>query len=84
MPVACFGICCAETAGSGTCGFKPCAVRIESAVALSRLGSVGSVSVFGLTKLKALVRSPSTARRYALMFVSLTLKRSSRKRSTEV
>ncbi|MNL60611.1 hypothetical protein D3C87_1844410 [compost metagenome] len=40
--------------------------------------------VFGLTKLKAEVRSPATARRKLLILVSATPKRASRKRSTEV
>jgi len=43
-----------------------------------------AVLLFGLAKLKALVRSPHTARRQAEMLGSITPKRCSRKRSTEV
>ncbi|MNV33601.1 hypothetical protein D3C71_1249730 [compost metagenome] len=46
--------------------------------------SVGRASVFGVAKLKALVRSPHTARRNGEMLGSFTPKRVSRKRSTEV
>jgi hypothetical protein len=71
--------------GTGTAGSRCCAARSASAASrVVRPASVGNASVFGVLKLKALVRSPQTARRNGLMFGSCTPKRASRKRSTDV
>ncbi|MNV49144.1 hypothetical protein D3C71_1410880 [compost metagenome] len=70
--------------GSGT-AVKACwSARTWSAPARVRLFKSGSASSLGVAKLKAEVRSPSTARRHGLMLSSGTPKRASRKRSTEV
>ncbi|MNL13401.1 hypothetical protein D3C87_1343080 [compost metagenome] len=78
--------------GSGTCGrfvlpsaSNSCVLRsVSASVRVVRPVSVGSVSPLGVAKLKALVRSPHTARRNGEMWGSLTPKRASMKRSTEV
>ncbi len=81
--MACCGNC--ALAGGTTCGSTSWSARTLSASALVRLpASTGSTSVLGVAKLKALVRSPHTARRNGLMLSSFTPKRASTKRSTEV
>jgi hypothetical protein len=83
VPVACLGS--VALVGGTICASACWSARSLSASALVRVpASVGSTSVLGVAKLKALVRSPLTARRNGEMFSSFTPKRASRKRSTEV
>ena len=49
-----------------------------------RMDGGATIGAFGVLKSKALVRSPQTARRHGEMFGSVTLKRFSRNRITEV
>ncbi|MDT4846425.1 hypothetical protein FQZ97_804450 [compost metagenome] len=83
VPVAWRGSC--GSSGSGTWASACWSARSLSALAfVVRPASVGSVSLFGVAKLKALVRSPHTARRNGEMLGSFTPKRASMNRITEV
>lgn len=80
MPISCLGM--AATAGGFGFGSLIWLATMASAWLVS--GSSGNGSLFGLAKLNAEVRSPQTARRQGLIFGSMTPKRCSRKRITEV
>lgn len=82
--VVCIGICCVVMEGSGICGCKFCVVWMVLVVVLLWLGSVGSVLLFGLMKLKVLVRLFSIVWWYVLMLVFWMLKCSFRKCSIDV
>ena len=83
MPASCTGSI--GLAGGRILGISCWSARSWSACDfVLRPASVGSGSLFGLAKLKALVRSPHTARRKRPMLGSFTPKRCSMKRITEV
>ena len=70
-------------AGATGVGSSNCFAMASSAALPSMCGSAGSAAL-GVAKSKQVLRSPATARRQGLMLGSITPKRVSRKRTTEV